>query len=105
MFNGKPVIDVHGHMSTPPTFRAYGYNLVSLRTPGDELIISDAQMAPALDRHPDLSVDGGRQTVMTHDVPIEGSGIESPVQLFGRAVVFHGAEEGPGRIQAMGRYR
>jgi predicted TIM-barrel fold metal-dependent hydrolase len=51
MFNGKPVIDVHGHMSTPPSFRAYGYNMVALRSPSDELIISEAQMAPALDRH------------------------------------------------------
>jgi predicted TIM-barrel fold metal-dependent hydrolase len=51
MFNGKPVIDVHGHMSTPPQFRAFAYNMVALRTPGDELIISEAQMKPALDRH------------------------------------------------------
>ena len=38
MFNGKPVIDCHGHMSTPPQFRAYAYNLIALRTPGDELL-------------------------------------------------------------------
>ena len=37
MFNGKPVIDVHGHMSVPPQFRAFAYNLVALRSPGDEL--------------------------------------------------------------------
>ena len=51
MFNGKPVIDVHGHMSTPPQFRAFGYNMVALRSPGDKLVISEQQMKPALDRH------------------------------------------------------
>jgi predicted TIM-barrel fold metal-dependent hydrolase len=51
MFNGKPVIDVHGHMSVPPQFRAFAYNLVALRSPGDELVITDEQMKPPLDRH------------------------------------------------------
>ncbi len=41
MFNGRPVIDVHGHMSTPPHFRPYAYNLVSLRTADGTLHISD----------------------------------------------------------------
>jgi predicted TIM-barrel fold metal-dependent hydrolase len=52
MFNGQKVIDIHGHMSTPPHFRAWAYNLIALRTPGEgDLIISDEQMKPALDRH------------------------------------------------------
>lgn len=52
MYNGQKVIDVHGHMSTPPHFRAYAYSLIALRTPGDgDLEISDELMQTALGRH------------------------------------------------------
>ncbi len=52
MYNGQKVIDVHGHMSTPPHFRAYAYNLIALRSPGDgELEMSDELMDTALKRH------------------------------------------------------
>ena len=51
MFHGKTVIDCHGHMSTPPPFRAYAYNLIALRTPGDELLLTEAQMKGPIDRH------------------------------------------------------
>lgn len=51
MFHGKKVIDCHGHMSTPPQFRAYAYNLIALRTPGDELLLTEAQMKAPIDRH------------------------------------------------------
>jgi predicted TIM-barrel fold metal-dependent hydrolase len=52
MYQGQKVIDVHGHMSTPPHFRAYAYNLIALRTPGEAgLDMSDQLMQAALDRH------------------------------------------------------
>jgi len=51
MYNGERVIDVHGHMSTPPHFRAYAYNLIALRTPLGGLDISDQLMETALSRH------------------------------------------------------
>lgn len=51
MFHGKTVIDCHGHMSTPPPFRAYAYNLIALRTPGDDLLLTEAQMKGPIDRH------------------------------------------------------
>ncbi len=52
MYNGQKVIDVHGHMSTPPHFRAYAFNLIALRSPGDgDLEISDELMQTALGRH------------------------------------------------------
>ncbi len=52
MYNGQKVIDVHGHMSTPPHFRAYAYNLIALRSPRDgDLEISDELMQTALGRH------------------------------------------------------
>ena len=51
MFQGKPVIDVHGHMSTPPQFRAFAYNLIALRTPGEELVLTEQQMKTPIDRH------------------------------------------------------
>lgn len=52
MYNRQKVIDVHGHMSTPPHFRAYAYNLIALRSPGDgALEISDELMETALGRH------------------------------------------------------
>ena len=51
MFHGKTVIDFHGHMSTPPQFRAFAYNLIALRTPGDNLAMTEQQMQGA-DRPP-----------------------------------------------------
>ena len=51
MYQGTRVLDVHGHMSTPPHFRAYAMNLISLRTPEGGLEMSDELMRPALDRH------------------------------------------------------
>ncbi|NIO08472.1 MAG: amidohydrolase family protein, partial [Deltaproteobacteria bacterium] len=52
MYNGQKVIDIHGHMSTPPHFRAYAYSLIALRSPGDGgLELSDELMQTALGRH------------------------------------------------------
>lgn len=52
MYNDKKVIDIHGHMSTPPQFRAYAYNLIALRSPTEgTLEISNELMNTALDRH------------------------------------------------------
>src|SRR2546423_1843393 len=52
MYKGVKVIDVHGHMSTPPQFRAFAYNLIALRSPGEGgLDISTEQMEGALSRH------------------------------------------------------
>ncbi len=52
MYNSQKVIDVHGHMSTPPHFRAYAYNLIALRSPGEgTLEIPDELMEGALARH------------------------------------------------------
>jgi predicted TIM-barrel fold metal-dependent hydrolase len=46
------VIDVHGHLSSPPQVRAYAYNLISLRSPGDgELELPDEAVDPARRRH------------------------------------------------------
>lgn len=51
MYNGKLVIDVHGHVSTPPHFRAHAYNLIALRTPGADLKIPAAATEAAVSRH------------------------------------------------------
>jgi predicted TIM-barrel fold metal-dependent hydrolase len=52
VYKGKKVIDVHGHLSTPPHFRAHAMNLVALRTPDEtHLAIPEAGMKQALDRH------------------------------------------------------
>lgn len=52
MFKNIPVIDVHGHISTPPHFRAHAYNLVALRTPGEGAVpIPEAAMKQAVERH------------------------------------------------------
>jgi predicted TIM-barrel fold metal-dependent hydrolase len=51
MFNGKKVLDVHGHMSTPPHFRAFAYNLIAMRSPGNELVLTPEQQKGPLDRH------------------------------------------------------
>jgi predicted TIM-barrel fold metal-dependent hydrolase len=52
MYQGIPVIDVHGHISTPPQFRAFAYNLIALRPPGmTRLKLKDEAFGPALQRH------------------------------------------------------
>ncbi|VCU71876.1 Amidohydrolase [Pigmentiphaga humi] len=52
MFKNKAVIDMHGHMSTPPHFRALAYNLTALRTPsGTRVKMPEAAQQAALERH------------------------------------------------------
>jgi predicted TIM-barrel fold metal-dependent hydrolase len=51
MYGGQRVIDVHGHMSTPPHFRAFAYNMIALRSSAGGLDISDQLMESALGRH------------------------------------------------------
>ncbi|RZS86609.1 amidohydrolase family protein [Pigmentiphaga kullae] len=51
MYKGKLVIDAHGHISTPPHFRAFAMNLMSLRTTKYDLAIPEAAMAAAQERH------------------------------------------------------
>jgi predicted TIM-barrel fold metal-dependent hydrolase len=52
MYNGKKVIDVHGHLSAPPHFRGYAMTLMAIRTPQEQsLSIPEAAMQQALDRH------------------------------------------------------
>ncbi|HEY8695407.1 MAG TPA: amidohydrolase family protein, partial [Chloroflexota bacterium] len=75
MYDGLKVIDVHGHMSTPPHFRAYAFNLIALRSPGPAgLDISDEVMESALKRHLrmldergiDLQMISARPVAMMH---------------------------------------
>src|SRR5581483_8652495 len=75
MHNGVQVIDVHGHMSTPPHFRAYAYNLIALRSPGEGSIeMSDQLMEGPLTRHLrmldergiDLQMISARPVAMMH---------------------------------------
>jgi predicted TIM-barrel fold metal-dependent hydrolase len=52
MFKDKKVIDVHGHLSTPPHFRANALNLIALRTPGEGVVaIPEVAMKQSLDSH------------------------------------------------------
>jgi predicted TIM-barrel fold metal-dependent hydrolase len=52
MLDNTPVIDVHGHLSSPPQVRAYAYNLIALRSPGDgELRLPDEAVDAARKRH------------------------------------------------------
>lgn len=51
MYKGKTVIDVHGHLSTPPQFRAFAFNLVVIRDPNERLALSEEAMKPAIERH------------------------------------------------------
>jgi len=51
MYQGKKVIDVHGHMSTPPVFRGFAYNLVALRGMEGDLAIPDEALETAQTRH------------------------------------------------------
>jgi predicted TIM-barrel fold metal-dependent hydrolase len=52
VFDSVKVIDVHGHLSSPPQVRAYAYNLIALRSPGDgELVLGDQDVDAARRRH------------------------------------------------------
>jgi predicted TIM-barrel fold metal-dependent hydrolase len=51
MFSNHCVIDVHGHMSSPPTVRAYAFNLSLIGNIDDKLVLTDEQVKPAMDRH------------------------------------------------------
>jgi predicted TIM-barrel fold metal-dependent hydrolase len=51
MYKGKKVIDVHGHISTPPHFRAAAMNLIALRTAAESAAMPEAAVKQALDRH------------------------------------------------------
>lgn len=52
MWNGQRTVDVHGHMTTPPEFRAFSHNLTANRTPRSaNLTISDDRLEDALKRH------------------------------------------------------
>jgi predicted TIM-barrel fold metal-dependent hydrolase len=51
MFENRCVIDVHGHMSSPPTVRAYAFNLSLVGNIDDKLSLTDEQVKPAMDRH------------------------------------------------------
>ena len=73
MFNGTKVIDVHGHMSTPPEFRAHIAANVNLNTPS-KLRLSDERLEPALqghlkvmdERNIDVQFIGPRPVAMWH---------------------------------------
>src|SRR4029078_4550233 len=51
MIKGNPVIDIHGHMSTPPQFRAYAYNMVALRIPEDTWLMPTGLVESAVGVH------------------------------------------------------
>jgi hypothetical protein len=51
MFRDQLVIDVHGHLSSPPHVRAYAYNLIALRNRPSKFELSDEAVKPAMDRH------------------------------------------------------
>jgi predicted TIM-barrel fold metal-dependent hydrolase len=53
LFRNRKVIDVHGHISTPPHFRAHAYNMIALRTPAEfaKVEMPEAAVKAALDRH------------------------------------------------------
>jgi predicted TIM-barrel fold metal-dependent hydrolase len=71
MFNGVKTIDVHGHMSTPPHFRAYAYNLIALRSPGEGTVdMTDEQMGPQLARHLRMMDERGIDVQMISARPV-----------------------------------
>ncbi len=57
MYQGHKVIDIHGHMSTPPHFRGYAYNMIALRYAEDTLEMPDELVESALTRHLKMLVE------------------------------------------------
>lgn len=55
MFSDYEVVDVHGHMMSPPQFRAYAYGIVSNRNFGDNrLHIKDEALSKVVGHHVNL---------------------------------------------------
>ncbi len=73
MYQGQKVVDVHGHMTTPPQFRLYVANLVSQNSP-QKFELTDEQLANAQknhlkvidERNIDLQLLGPRPIAMWH---------------------------------------
>jgi predicted TIM-barrel fold metal-dependent hydrolase len=51
MYNGTKVLDVHGHLSTPPEFFAHAALLLAANSPVRELTIPDERMAGPQENH------------------------------------------------------
>ena len=51
MYNGTKVLDVHGHISTPPEFFAHAALLLAANSPVRELSIPDERMAGPQENH------------------------------------------------------
>jgi predicted TIM-barrel fold metal-dependent hydrolase len=51
MYNDHKVIDVHGHISSPPAVRAFAFNLSAFNSPEDKLTLTDEQVRPGMERH------------------------------------------------------
>ena len=74
MYQNQKVIDVHGHMSTPPHFRGHLGGMISLNTPGRKLEMTDEQLANAQKSHLkgmderkiDVQLIGPRPVAMWH---------------------------------------
>lgn len=74
MYHGHPVVDVHGHMSTPPPFRQFLAEIVAQNTPGRKLDMTDEQLENAQKRHLkfmddrniDIQLIGPRPIAMWH---------------------------------------
>jgi predicted TIM-barrel fold metal-dependent hydrolase len=102
MFQGHKVIDVHGHMSTPPQFRGFAYNLIALRTP-DELVLTADEMKGALSRHLRLLDDHKIDVQMISARPVAMMHWERPflVEAWSRTtnnVIAQQCELHPGRF-------
>ena len=58
--------------------------------------------AQRMDTEPvDCGADACDETVVPHDVAVDGGGIERPIQFLRRAVVSHGPEDRTGEIGAV----
>jgi predicted TIM-barrel fold metal-dependent hydrolase len=70
MYKGKTVIDVHGHLSTPPQFRAFAFNLVVIRDPSERLALTEEAMKPAIERHLKLLDERGIDVQLLSPRPV-----------------------------------
>jgi predicted TIM-barrel fold metal-dependent hydrolase len=74
MYQGLKVVDVHGHMSTPPHFRGFLAGMISLNTPNTKIPMTDEQLENAQkshlqtmdERNIDLQLLGPRPIAMWH---------------------------------------
>lgn len=78
MYVGRRVIDVHGHISSPPAVRAYAFNLSLVGDTSSRLALGEAEVVPAMNRHLKMMDERGIDFQLLSARPIAMMHYEAP---------------------------